>query len=148
MQSGTHGRVWYTDETNNIAFSCFIQTDCSLEQMDGITTKIAKLIKEVFQELYEICLEIKLPNDLVYHNKKIGGILVETKVSGDRVKNMVIGIGINTNQEKFKEELQDIASSVRIEFNKTIDNHQVIKRFFELLEEELLERKLLRKEEM
>lgn len=142
MENGTHGRVWYTDKPNNIAFSCFVRSDCSLKQIEGITLKIANLIKEVFQELYDITLEIKLPNDIVYHNKKIGGILVETKVSGNRVKYMVIGIGINTNQEKFNEELQQIASSLYREFNKIIDNHQVMKRFFEMLEQELLERKL------
>ena len=92
--------------------------------------------------MYDITLEIKLPNDIVYHNKKIGGILVETKVSGNRVKYMVIGIGINTNQETFNEELQQIASSLYREFNKIIDNHQVMKRFFEMLEQELLQRKL------
>ena len=147
MENGTHGRVWYTDKPNNIAFSCFIKTNCSLDQIEGITVELANLIKEVFQELYNITLGIKLPNDMVYNHKKIGGILVETKVSGDMVKYMVIGIGINTNQEKMKEELQEIASSIRIEFHKTIDNNQVIKRFFELLEKTLLQRKLLRNHE-
>ncbi len=147
MGNGTHGRVWHTDETGNIAFSCFIKTNCSLDQIEGITVELANLIKEVFQELYNITLGIKLPNDMVYNHKKIGGILVETKVSGDMVKYMVIGIGINTNQEKMKEELQEIASSIRIEFHKTIDNNQVIKRFFELLEKTLLQRKLLRNHE-
>lgn len=147
MENGTHGRVWYTDKPNNIAFSCFVKTNCSLDQIEGITVELANLIKEVFQELYNITLEIKLPNDMVYNHKKIGGILVETKVSGDMVKYMVIGIGINTNQEKMKEELQEIASSIRIEFHKTIDNNQVIKRFFELLEKTLLQRKLLRNHE-
>ena len=80
----------------------------------------------------------------MYHNKKVGGILTETKVSGNHIRYMVIGIGINTNQEKFMEELQEIASSIKLEFNITINNKKVIYRFLELLEERFIERKILK----
>lgn len=29
---GTHGRVWYTDEENNIAFSFFIKMNCNIKK--------------------------------------------------------------------------------------------------------------------
>lgn len=47
---------------------------------------------EVFEKLYHISLSIKTPNDLVYNGKKIGGILTETKLKGEIVKYMVVGI--------------------------------------------------------
>lgn len=47
---------------------------------------------EVFEKLYHIALSIKTPNDLVCNGKKIGGILTETKLQGNMVKYMVIGI--------------------------------------------------------
>ena len=97
---------------------------------------------QVFQELYGISLQIKQPNDLVYNTKKIGGILTETKVSGKHIRYMVIGTGINTNQEKLIDELQEIASSVKLEFNITIDNKKVIYRFLELLEAQFIERSI------
>ena len=40
--------------------------------------------------------EIKWPNDVLTGGKKAGGILIETKVSGNKVEYAVIGIGINT----------------------------------------------------
>ena len=89
---GTHGRKWYTEEANNIAFTFFIEANCNVRKLEGITVMIAKILVQVFQELYRIDLEIKFPNDLVYQGKKIGGILTETKLVGETVKYLVIGI--------------------------------------------------------
>ena len=89
---GTHGRTWHTDEKNNIAFSFVLEQNCEAQKLEGITIEIAKTLVEVFQKLYGILLEIKFPNDLVYHGKKIGGILTQTKSKGNMVKYVVIGI--------------------------------------------------------
>lgn len=89
---GTHGRKWYTDEENNIAFTFFIEANCKISKLEGVTIEIAKIWVEVFKKLYGISLEIKSPNDLVYQGKKIGGILTETKLIGETVKYLVVGI--------------------------------------------------------
>lgn len=47
---------------------------------------------EVFNKLYHISLDVKFPNDIVYKGKKIGGILTETKLMGEMVEYLVIGI--------------------------------------------------------
>lgn len=63
---GTHGRIWYTDESNNIAFSFFIQMNCNIRNLNGITREIAEKIVEVFYKKYGIKLDIKEPNDIMY----------------------------------------------------------------------------------
>lgn len=92
MGSGTHGRKWYTSENNNIAFSLFLETNCKINQLENLTLMIAEIMVVVFEKLYDICLTIKSPNDLVYQGKKLGGILTETKLKGEFVKYIVIGI--------------------------------------------------------
>ena len=138
MESGTHGRVWHTDETNNIAFSFFLKLNCNIEAIQNITVEIAEIILETFKQLYGIKLEIKHPNDIVFSNKKVGGILTETKLQGELVKSIVIGIGINTNQEKFAKELEEIATSIKKEFGIQVENAKVIEKFCELFEEKQL----------
>lgn len=91
-ENGTHGRKWYTEEENNIAFSFWLELNCDVDKLDGITLEIAETIVEVFKKLYGISLGIKSPNDLVYQGKKLGGILTETKIKGKDVKYAVIGI--------------------------------------------------------
>ena len=138
MESGTHGRVWHTDQTNNIAFSFLINANCKVEQIEGITIEIANTILETFKVLYNIKLEIKYPNDIVVKGKKIGGILTETKTQGEFVRNIVIGIGINTNQEKFTKEIEETASSIKKEFGIQVENMEVINKFCELFEAKII----------
>ena len=95
--------------------------------MDGLTLNIAKTITQIFLDQYNINLKIKFPNDIYYNNKKIGGILTESKVRGEIVKFVVIGIGINTNQEEFNPELKEIATSIKNEFNIKVNNENIIK---------------------
>lgn len=69
-----------------------LEANCEIERIDGITLEIAEIIVEVFRKLYRISLEIKFPNDIVYQGKKLGGILTETKLSGEVVRYIVVGI--------------------------------------------------------
>jgi len=126
---GTHGRVWHTDEANNIAFSFLVKTDCEVQQLDGMTIEIAKIIVKIMKEKYDISLNIKEPNDIVFNHKKIGGILTESKVVGNRVKCLVIGIGINLRQEEFAEEIKEIATSIKKEFGIEVEAKELIAEF-------------------
>ena len=126
---GTHGRIWHTDEENNIAFSVyfdFSKKNCRVDELDGLTVRIAKKIVMVFKEMYDIDLDIKFPNDIYCNGKKLGGILTESKVQNGLVRCVVIGIGINTNQVEFADEIKEIATSVRREFGIEVDNRKVM----------------------
>lgn len=132
---GTHGRIWHTDEKNNIAFSFYIQMDCSVYKIEKITIEIAKLILDIFKEEYNIELNIKQPNDITYNNKKIGGILTQSKINSGRVKCLVVGIGINTLKTSFTEDIKDIATSIKKEFGIEVDRIKFISSFCNKFEE-------------
>ena len=137
---GTHGRTWYTDETNNIAFSILIKLECNIKKIDGITVEIAKTILDIMKRKYGIILNIKEPNDIVINNKKIGGILTEAKILSEKVRYLVIGIGINTSKENFTEDIKNIATSIKKEFNINIDTLEFITEFCNAFEEKILRR--------
>ena len=137
---GTHGRVWHTDEKNNVAFSFFIEPNCNINKLDGITTKIAEIILDILREEYKVELEIKEPNDIVYQGKKVGGILTETKIIAEQVKYLVVGIGINTNKKCFKDDIKDIATSIKKEFGLEIDPQYLITEFCNRFEKYIVER--------
>lgn len=137
---GTHGRIWHTDNENNIAFSFFVQLDCNITKLTGITTKIAEIIVETFKEKYNIGLDIKSPNDIMHNNKKLGGILTETKMVGENVKYLVVGIGINTSKEHFTDDIKDIATSIKKEFNIDVDTQEVIAEICNKIEEQIIDK--------
>ena len=137
---GTHGRVWHTDEENNIAFSFLIEPNCNIKKIDGLTTDIAEIILNILKNEYKIELEIKKPNDIIFHGKKIGGILTETKLVSEQVKNLVVGIGINTLKMQFTDDIKDIATSIKKEFELEIDAQEFIAKFCNKFEKYILER--------
>lgn len=137
---GTHGRTWYTDKINNIAFSFYIKMDCEISKLNGLTLEIAEVITKIFEEKYNINLYIKEPNDIVYKNKKIGGILTEAKVVREHVKSLVIGIGINTSQTEFAEEISEVATSIKKEFDIDVNTQDFIEEFCNKFEKKIIER--------
>ncbi len=136
---GTHGRKWYTEQKNNIAFSFFIKPNCDISKVEKLTINIAKIILEIFQEMYQINLKIKEPNDIVYNDKKIGGILTESKVIGKQVNYLVVGVGINTSQEEFHPNIKEIATSIKKEFDVNVDIENFIIEFCNKFEENFTE---------
>ena len=136
---GTHGRIWHTDEANNVAFSFYIQLDCNIKKIEGITVEIAKIIIDILEKSYGIHLEIKLPNDIVFKDKKIGGILTQSKIIGENVKYLVIGIGMNTSKMKFSEDIKEIATSIKKEFGIDVDINEFITDFCNEFERKLFE---------
>ncbi len=136
---GTHGRIWYTTQENNIAFSIVLYPNVEVNRLEGITIKIAEIILEIFRKQYNINLKIKYPNDIMINNQKVGGILTETKILDKIVKGLVIGIGLNTNN-------CEISTSIRKEFNIQIDNEKIISEFCNKFEELYLKNVVIRKE--
>lgn len=47
-------------------------------------------------------LKIKWPNDLYFDGRKLGGILINSTISGNYLGSSIVGIGLNVNQMKFK----------------------------------------------
>lgn len=134
---GTKGRSWYTGVGNNIAMTIILKPKCNLEKLEGITVKIAECIKEAIFKLYNIQLEIKKPNDLILNNKKICGILTKTNTIGEKINYLIIGIGLNVNEEHFDKETINIATSLKKEFKKEFSREDIIIKIIEILEKEL-----------
>lgn len=137
---GTHGRIWHTDEWGNIAFSFYIETNCNIDKLKGLTIEIAHILVDIFKEEYNINLSIKTPNDLILNHKKIGGILTESKMSSEVVKFLVIGIGINTTKLNFTEDIENIATSIKKECGIEIDRTKIISIFCNRFEERIKRR--------
>lgn len=130
---GTHGRVWHTLSKNNITFSFLWLPSCEVRKIQTLPLELAKLICSILKENYNIDLEIKKPNDLIYNKKKIGGILVESKCEGNIVNAIVIGIGINI-EGHITDDLKNIATSIKKEWGITFSAKDFINIFCNKLE--------------
>jgi BirA family transcriptional regulator, biotin operon repressor / biotin---[acetyl-CoA-carboxylase] ligase len=58
--------------------------------------------------------DLKWPNDVLVDGKKVCGILTEMNAEATRVRYVVVGVGINVNQQSFPKELESEATSLRL----------------------------------
>ncbi len=110
-----------------------------IKKLDLLTTVIAESLVQAVRELYLITLQIKKPNDVMYKNKKMGGILTESIIEGNIAKKIFIGIGFNVNQEEFPGNLGDIATSLKKEFQADFSREDILSRFLEIFEDAYLD---------
>ena len=70
---------------------------------------------------------IKWPNDIMISGRKVAGILTEARTSSDTIREVVIGVGANVNQEQrdFPESIARLATSLRLERGRTLDRTDV-----------------------
>lgn len=73
-------------------------------------------------------VKIKCPNDILINNKKVCGILIEALVQQKNLdaKNVIIGIGINVNNDDFDSKIESIATSLKKECGQIIDRNLVV----------------------
>lgn len=131
---GTQGRSWFTGSNKNMAMSVIYKPSCRVEDLDGLTVKIAEVLKKEIYDLYNIKLKIKEPNDLMLNNKKICGILTETNIIGSKINYLIISIGFNVNESNFPTELENIATSLYKETGKEFDKEEILQKFITVLD--------------
>ncbi len=109
---GRFNRLWQDEEGLNLLVSILIKEDnfsypvglCSL----AVALAVSKALSAYTKNL------IKWPNDILIHDKKVAGILLEA-VSSSTLHAIIIGIGMNVNQTLFPEELKSKTTSLAIE---------------------------------
>lgn len=108
---GQFNRIWYSDDkciTFSYKFSINNLKQIDEEYVKKITYKFSSLINDYFN----VDTYIKYPNDIFLNGKKICGVLVETRYCQDRLNDIVIGIGLNINNEYFLNEIENLATSI------------------------------------
>jgi BirA family biotin operon repressor/biotin-[acetyl-CoA-carboxylase] ligase len=124
---GRGGNKWVSGYGQSVLCSILL-TECGLSA-ELLPLAIAVATAEAIGKCAKTEAKIKWPNDIILNNKKVAGILVESKKIGKH-NNCVIGIGINCHQQKadFPAELRKTATSIDIATNASIDRTSLIRR--------------------
>ncbi len=123
---GTRDRTWLSIPFKNATFSISIKANNNLLMLDNLSILIAKTISNYLNDRFKIVTYIKGLNDIYCNEKKLCGILIETLISESKLKHLLIGIGVNINQETFDGKLNDIATSLKNEIGKEIEIEKLI----------------------
>jgi len=81
-------------------------------QLLSLATGLA--VAKSIRELYGIDARLKWPNDVLINDKKVCGVLIEARAEADLIKYVLVGVGINVNNELPKELLNSATTLSRV----------------------------------
>jgi BirA family biotin operon repressor/biotin-[acetyl-CoA-carboxylase] ligase len=95
---GRQGTSWFSPEGANLYASILFRPRLAPRELP-LFAPIASLALAETVWLEGAPARIKWPNDVLVRERKLGGVLVEAPVIGDRVLYVILGIGVNLNVE-------------------------------------------------
>jgi len=115
---GRRGDKWISTKDESLTFSILLKPKLNINFLGLVSILSSISIVEAIKKVHNINAKIKWPNDILVDNKKLGGILVESKLINNET-NIVVGIGINVNQKLMENELMNKAISLKMINQKT-----------------------------
>ncbi len=117
---GRRGRRWISPGGEDIFFSLLLRPEIPV-QCASMLTLVAALAAEAAVEKHSgETGQIKWPNDIILHDRKICGILTEMGTEMGEISYVVIGVGVNLNRMDFSENIAEIGSSIKKETGRTV----------------------------
>lgn len=97
---GRMQRMWYSPPNDNIYCSFRWQFPKTLSGLSTLSLVVSLAVLHSLQT-FPIAdnIQIKWPNDIIWQDKKLCGILIETSTSDSHNLNLVVGIGLNVNSD-------------------------------------------------
>ena len=131
---GRRGRMWVS-MPGTLNFSVLLKPNMDQTKLTNFSLVAGVSIAEAVINSTGISVSIKWPNDILIRNKKLCGILCETKKGKNNHTCLILGVGINVNTpyEHIPEELKPTTTSLFIELKKEIPLEDLMTSiFFEL----------------
>jgi BirA family biotin operon repressor/biotin-[acetyl-CoA-carboxylase] ligase len=129
---GRLGRSWVSPKGKGIYMSVILRPQMNLSEVPKLTLLTAVAVAEAIYKMAGVKVAIKWPNDLLIGSQKLGGIITELSAEIDRIKFVVVGIGVNINTTA--SQLPPEATSLRIETDKYFSRVEILKEVLRSLE--------------
>ncbi|MBT5472304.1 MAG: biotin--[acetyl-CoA-carboxylase] ligase [Nitrospina sp.] len=140
---GRQGRVWHSEPGTGIYISTLIRPNLPPEQLPILTLMAGLATAMAVNDFIPQPAQLKWPNDLLLNGKKVAGVLCE--YHSLEIPAVIIGIGINVNQNQFPKDIKNIATSLKLESGTEINRTELIKNLITQLDHqysELVENKI------
>ena len=144
---GRYHRVWQSPADMGLWFSIILRPQINLDQLNLVNLVTALSIRDFILGIISKQLimgrrpevQLKWPNDVLIEGKKICGILLESRIRENKILQLIVGIGLNLNQEKkdFSDEIRNTATSLKLltglSFNLNITLKNFLAYFYDKL---------------
>jgi BirA family biotin operon repressor/biotin-[acetyl-CoA-carboxylase] ligase len=131
---GRLGREWNSPPGVGLYVSVLLRPPLPPTDLPPITLTAAVAVVRALRQAGGVSAGLKWPNDLVLAGKKLGGILTEMETESDRIRHLVVGLGLNVNNRQFPAELADLATSLALTTGRTFSRLRLLQVWLEELE--------------
>lgn len=101
---GRRGRHWVSPFGRNLYLSLLWEFELDAAQLSGLSLAIAVAITRALSKLEINDVMLKWPNDLLWQERKLCGVLLEMKGEASGPWQVVIGMGMNVNMDSITTE--------------------------------------------
>jgi BirA family transcriptional regulator, biotin operon repressor / biotin---[acetyl-CoA-carboxylase] ligase len=136
---GRRGRSWVSPPGRNLTVSVAVRPRIPAADAWQLAMAAALAARTACAAFARV--DLKWPNDLVAADgAKLGGLLLETTIDGERVTSAVIGIGINVNwaRSEMPAEIAAGATSLAELAGASVDRVELLGRLLDALDEEIV----------
>lgn len=132
---GRSGKNWESP-LGGVWLSIILNPNVNHSKIPLITLATGVAVENTLKRIGVKNAEIKWPNDILIHGKKVCGILTEAITSFNTIESVIIGVGIDANIsiENFPEELRENMTTLNDEIGEKVDENLLIKLFLEKFE--------------
>jgi BirA family biotin operon repressor/biotin-[acetyl-CoA-carboxylase] ligase len=149
-----HGSVYFADEQRagrgrgdhtwdsaagyGLYLSALLRPPIPANRLPFLPLSAGLAAAEAIRSVAGVNIDLRWPNDLLIGPRKVGGILVESKISGGTAEYVVAGIGINVHQSDFASDLSTPATSLDLESGQRVSRQSLLVSLLKSLECETL----------
>jgi BirA family biotin operon repressor/biotin-[acetyl-CoA-carboxylase] ligase len=94
---GRFGRAWHSAANGNLYVSVAFRPRVAPERMGAFTLWMGLNLCELLANFAHVAPGLKWPNDILFGDRKAGGMLTEARVDADQIRDLVFGLGLNIN---------------------------------------------------
>lgn len=136
---GRAGHSWHSERAAGIYATILLRPRLAPVQAPLLTMMAGLSARAAVQSATGLSVDLKWPNDLMISGKKLGGILTEMHAEPSQVRFVIVGIGINVNQQRFPVELSATSTSLRLETDRMQSRLEVLVQFLRQFESDYQE---------
>lgn len=124
---GRLGRKWISPAGRGLWFSVLLRPDLRPQEATQLTVAAATALWRAIHAETGLSAEIKWPNDILLRGKKVAGILTEMSAELDRVKHVILGVGVDVNltAHELPADVRKVATSLRVELGKPVQRAEL-----------------------
>jgi BirA family biotin operon repressor/biotin-[acetyl-CoA-carboxylase] ligase len=133
---GRAGHVWESNPRDGIYCSALLRPKLSPTDVIIFSLAAGLAVVDAVHEVTGLWGDLRWPNDVLLKGRKFCGILTELNAEVTRVRFVVVGVGMNVNNESFAPELREIATSLRMEAGRKFSRVPLVAALLRALDRE------------